>query len=57
MISAPTPEQLVPFARMQLDTLVMAKGNKKKTSDDDIGWRSKGNKDVGLPDSIACCVE
>ena len=30
--------------------MVMAKGNKKK-GDDDLGWRTKTKKDVGLPDS------
>ena len=28
--NVPTAEQLVPFARLQLDTLVMAKGNKQE---------------------------
>ena len=41
LVNVPTAEQLVPFARLQLDTLVMAKGNKKK-GDDDIGWQTKG---------------
>ena len=50
LVNVPTAEQLVPFARLQVDTLVMAKGNNKK-SDDDLGWQTKSKKQVGLPDS------
>ena len=50
LVNVPTAEQLVPFARLQLDTLVMAKGNNKK-GDDDLGWQTTSKKTIGLPDS------
>ena len=54
LVNLPTDEQMQPFVRFQIDTIVMAQGNNKK--DDDAAWRPgqslTDTKDKrGLPDN------
>ena len=54
LVTLPTDEQMQPFVRFQIDTIVMAQGNNKK--DDDSAWKPgqslTDTKDKrGLPDN------
>eukprot|EP01044_Picomonas_judraskeda_P017005 COSAG03_NODE_3120_length_2202_cov_0.786020_2_plen_488_part_00 len=54
LVNLPTEEQMRPFVRFQLDTIVMAQGNNKR--DDDSAWRpgqslTETKDKRGLPDN------